>query len=90
MLNLQTQEKVMRDRLQYYHDVIKERPAEYGHFKRTISIPRTHQALRKISNGTYGDCEGKNCDERIPDERLEAIPAALLCIDCQRTFENNH
>jgi len=36
------------------------------------------RALHKIDEGTYGICE--RCGEKIPDERLEALPYALLCI----------
>ncbi len=34
-------------------------------------------ALAKIENGTYGICDV--CGERIPQERLEANPAAATC-----------
>ena len=37
-------------------------------------------ALEKIKNGTYGKCE--NCDKEISLERLEILPAARLCLDC--------
>ena len=42
-------------------------------------------ALRRIEDGTYGTCT--NCGKRIPEERLEALPWATLCIDCQRDQE---
>jgi DnaK suppressor protein len=42
-------------------------------------------ALKRIEDGTYGTCT--NCGERIPEERLEALPWATLCIDCQRERE---
>ncbi|TML94237.1 MAG: hypothetical protein E6G03_13690 [Actinobacteria bacterium] len=42
-------------------------------------------ALRRIENGTYGTCT--NCGKQIPEERLEALPWATLCIDCQRDQE---
>jgi RNA polymerase-binding protein DksA len=42
-------------------------------------------ALRRIENGTYGKCT--NCGKQIPEERLEALPWATLCIDCQRDQE---
>jgi DnaK suppressor protein len=32
--------------------------------------------------GTYGTCE--RCGNPIGPERLEAIPWALLCIDCKK------
>ena len=37
-------------------------------------------ALAKFDDGTYGECE--SCHTRIPEARLEAMPAARLCIDC--------
>ncbi len=37
-------------------------------------------ALAKFDAGTYGECE--SCGRRIGDARLEAMPAARLCIDC--------
>ena len=42
-------------------------------------------ALRRIDEGTYGICS--NCGKPIPEERLEALPWATLCIDCQRERE---
>jgi RNA polymerase-binding protein DksA len=38
-------------------------------------------ALKKIENGTYGNCE--KCNKEIPQKRLEAYPAAQKCVDCQ-------
>jgi len=40
------------------------------------------RALAKIPAGTYGTCE--RCGQPIAEERLEAIPWAMLCIDCKR------
>ena len=39
-------------------------------------------ALEKIEAGTYGKCE--NCGQDIPAERLEAVPAATLCVACKQ------
>lgn len=36
------------------------------------------RALSKLHDGTYGTCD--ECGEPIGDERLEAIPWAILCI----------
>jgi RNA polymerase-binding transcription factor DksA len=41
------------------------------------------RALDKLAAGTYGTCE--RCGGPIAAERLEAIPWALLCIDCKRS-----
>jgi DnaK suppressor protein len=42
-------------------------------------------ALKRIEEGTYGICT--NCGSQIPEERLEALPWATLCIGCQRDQE---
>ena len=42
-------------------------------------------ALKRIDDGTYGICTNRG--EQIPVERLEALPYATLCIDCQRERE---
>jgi DnaK suppressor protein len=40
------------------------------------------RALTKMDAGTYGICE--RCGEPISLERLEALPWAVLCIDCKQ------
>lgn len=40
------------------------------------------RALAKIDAGTYGACE--SCGKPISSERLEALPWAVLCIDCKQ------
>jgi DnaK suppressor protein len=42
-------------------------------------------ALQRIEDDTYGKCV--NCGAPIPEERLEAMPWATLCIDCKRKEE---
>lgn len=42
-------------------------------------------ALGRLDAGTYGTCE--TCHDVIPDERLEAEPAARFCITHQRAWE---
>jgi DnaK suppressor protein len=44
------------------------------------TLVEIEDALAKFDNGTYGECE--SCHERIPEARLEAMPAARLCIRC--------
>jgi DnaK suppressor protein len=39
-------------------------------------------ALARIEAGTFGTCQ--RCRQPIATERLEALPWAALCIDCQR------
>lgn len=45
-------------------------------------LTETSKALQRIEDGTYGQCT--NCGEYILPERLEALPTAPLCINCQR------
>ncbi len=42
-------------------------------------------ALRRITEGTYGVCEG--CGDLIAEERLRAVPATRFCVDCAREQE---
>jgi DnaK suppressor protein len=40
------------------------------------------QALARMDAGTYGLCE--RCGQPIDEERLDALPAARLCLNCKR------
>lgn len=44
-------------------------------------------ALTRIDEGTYGACE--ECGNGISEARLEALPLATRCIECQRQAERN-
>lgn len=43
------------------------------------------KALERMREGKYGNCEA--CESNIPMMRLQALPYAVLCIDCQREAE---
>ena len=43
------------------------------------------EALDRIDNGTFGTCA--RCGKQIAEDRLEALPYATRCIDCQRLAE---
>ena len=43
------------------------------------------RALAKIDDGTYGRCA--RCGQEIPEERLEAVPYATLCVTCKQIEE---
>jgi len=49
---------------------------------------RIAEARRALADGSYGTCRG--CGREIPKDRLEVMPEAVLCIDCQRHFEGRH
>ena len=45
-------------------------------------------ALSRIENGRYGVCV--SCSKKIPKERLEAIPYAVMCISCKTSDERKN
>ena len=49
------------------------------------TVAQIDDALEKIGEGSYGIC--KTCEMPIPRARLEALPFAGRCIDCQRLEE---
>ena len=44
------------------------------------ALGEVEHALAKLDQGSYGVCE--SCGRPIESARLEAMPAARLCIDC--------
>ena len=44
------------------------------------SLGDVEDALVKLDNGTFGTCE--SCGQPISPDRLEAKPAAKLCMEC--------
>jgi RNA polymerase-binding transcription factor DksA len=44
------------------------------------TLREIEDALAKFDAGTYGLCE--SCGNQIAEARLEAMPAARLCIEC--------
>ncbi len=49
------------------------------------NLREVNRALTKMELGTYGVCE--SCGKPISLERLEALPWAILCIDCKHRGE---
>jgi RNA polymerase-binding protein DksA len=45
-------------------------------------------ALSRIQQGKYGLC--MKCGKRIPQERLEAMPYALMCVECKTAEERRN
>ncbi len=50
-----------------------------------IQLERIKRALHRIESGTYGVC--LECDATIAPKRLQAVPEAELCVDCQEAQE---
>jgi len=51
-------------------------------------VESVEHAMRMAENGTYGICE--SCGDRITPARLEILPEATLCLECQRRIERQH
>ncbi|MFM7411657.1 MAG: TraR/DksA family transcriptional regulator [Planctomycetota bacterium] len=50
-------------------------------------LANIENALERMKAGTYGQCEV--CGGRIPLARLNALPYATVCIECQRELERS-
>jgi DnaK suppressor protein len=48
-------------------------------------ITLINEALERIEDGEYGLCQ--NCEKEITPKRLDAIPWARYCINCQELVE---
>lgn len=48
-------------------------------------IEQTDAALQRIEMGSYGDCT--NCGREIAGVRLDAVPYARYCMNCQEKLE---
>ncbi len=69
-------------------DTYQKEIAAYLTTQETQILMKIDKALRKIEEGSYGKCE--RCDKEIGIPRLEAIPYAEFCIDCQKELEKHH
>jgi DnaK suppressor protein len=44
-------------------------------------------ALERVESGSFGTCE--RCGRQIPSARLEALPFARYCVDCQEIVDRD-
>ncbi len=51
----------------------------------TAELQDIDRALALVASGHYGEC--LDCEEFIPEQRLQATPTALRCIACQTALE---
>ena len=49
------------------------------------TLTKVDAALRRLEEGTYGDCF--ECGEEISNPRLRALPFAVRCKDCEEARE---
>lgn len=54
----------------------------------TEELRAIQDALARLKRGEYGFCQ--RCRQPIAPRRLEALPHATLCIDCQTLIERTH
>ncbi len=50
-----------------------------------VLLDMVDRALKRIRDGTFGECV--SCGNEINSKRLEAVPWALYCIECQEKKE---
>lgn len=50
-----------------------------------VILKEIEEALTRIDAGSYGVCSA--CEEKIAHKRLQAVPWARYCIDCQELAE---
>lgn len=55
--------------------------------RQKAEIEAIDRALARIANGDYGRCEA--CGNPIPLSRLEALPAAAVCLPCAQAGEQS-
>ena len=80
-LNSQNSGDVVDAALDSVQDEISSKLAEVE----SRELASIENALERMRSGQYGLCE--NCNDKIPMARLNALPYATLCIECQREME---
>lgn len=50
-----------------------------AHDKLQVTLGDVNRALEKLEDGSYGTCDV--CGKPVGDERLEALPWAVLCVE---------
>lgn len=76
------------DEVDVASDVVDGRLLESLGAQDSNRLQMINNALDRIKQGTYGRC--LVCKEEIPEERLEAIPFAFMCINCQSRNERQN
>jgi DnaK suppressor protein len=49
-------------------------------------LTEVDRALQKMDQGTYGTCD--ICNTKIDPARLEALPQAIMCLNCRQKLKN--
>jgi DnaK suppressor protein len=65
-----------------------ERELAISNLDRESALLRDVQdALSRMADGSYGTC--LHCDEKIKSKRLDAVPWARYCVECQETADRH-
>ena len=56
--------------------------AQATHERRQRERAQLHAALKRLDDGTYGECI--DCGDDIDDRRLDLAPTVLRCMECTR------
>ena len=64
-----------------------ERSKDFGLLQNTRQqLAEIEEAQIAIMEGSYGYC--RSCGQVIPEQRLQALPRTLLCVQCKRQEED--
>lgn len=82
------EENSARDSIDEASDAVDLKMLESIGTKDLNRLNLINSALTRIELGKYGMC--MKCGRQIPEPRLEAIPYAVLCIDCKSADERRN
>jgi DnaK suppressor protein len=70
----------------YVAQVVEDRTNNQLADSLSVTADAIRRALASIDDGRFGRCQ--SCGEPIADDRLQAVPWALLCMRCQSVGEH--
>jgi DnaK suppressor protein len=53
--------------------------------RKTLVLRQVRDSLRRLAEGTFGIC--RRCEREIGLKRLQAVPWAVYCVDCQAVID---
>jgi len=87
--NISTERRApQRDVGDFYDDAESEKGRQLNHLlseRDRIKLAQIDDAIEKVEDATYGICEECGCE--IPKKRLNVLPFARCCIECQSDME---
>ena len=74
------------DALEMIQQAVDRELAIHGLDQESMLVRRLRSAIERVDDGSYGTC--LHCEEEIAPKRLNAIPWAELCIQCQESADH--